>query len=159
MELHQTTKHIWRRKNKSGMLPTFPPESNDFEFWRSTRILSGVLWQANRGFFEIFTLYLDFFCSRNLHLRQNDWADPTEYSSAVDFEWKMWPELEWYYYILYSVGFKFRHFSKVHLSLGMRGTLLSSCPFWIRFCQLNFYQKFPNIFGGKNWQVNLTPSL
>ena len=22
--------------------------------------------------------------------------------------------------------------------------------FWIGFCQLNFYQKFPNIFGGDN---------
>ena len=22
--------------------------------------------------------------------------------------------------------------------------------FWIGFCQLNFYQKFPNIFGGEN---------
>ena len=24
------------------------------------------------------------------------------------------------------------------------GLLLSPCPFWIRFCQLNFYQKIPN---------------
>ena len=24
------------------------------------------------------------------------------------------------------------------------------CPFWIKFCQLNFYQKFPNFFGGEN---------
>ena len=23
------------------------------------------------------------------------------------------------------------------------------CPFWIRFCQLNFYQKFLNFFGGQ----------
>ena len=25
------------------------------------------------------------------------------------------------------------------------------CLFWIRLCQLNFYQKFPNFFGDKNW--------
>ena len=25
-----------------------------------------------------------------------------------------------------------------------------SCPFWTTFCQLNFYQKFPNFFGGRN---------
>jgi hypothetical protein len=27
---------------------------------------------------------------------------------------------------------------------------LPPCNFWIGFCQLNFYQKFPNIFGGEN---------
>ena len=30
--------------------------------------------------------------------------------------------------------------------------LLFPCPFWIRFCQLNFYQKFPNFF----WMWKLT---
>jgi hypothetical protein len=24
------------------------------------------------------------------------------------------------------------------------------CPFWIKFCQLNSYQLFPNFFGGEN---------
>ena len=28
--------------------------------------------------------------------------------------------------------------------------LLSPFPFWITFCQHNFYQKFPNLFGGEN---------
>ena len=27
-------------------------------------------------------------------------------------------------------------------------------PFWIRFGQLNFYQKFMNFFGGENWTQN-----
>ena len=31
-----------------------------------------------------------------------------------------------------------------------KGILLSPCPFWIRFCQLIFFQKFPNFFGGLN---------
>ena len=31
-----------------------------------------------------------------------------------------------------------------------REILLSPCPFWIGFCQLNFYQKYPNYFGGEN---------
>ena len=31
------------------------------------------------------------------------------------------------------------------------GILLSPCLFWTRFCQLNFYQKFPKNFGGENW--------
>ena len=35
--------------------------------------------------------------------------------------------------------------------LAWEGILLSPCPFWIRFCQLNFFQKFPNFFGGENW--------
>ena len=26
------------------------------------------------------------------------------------------------------------------------GAFLSPCPCWIRFCQLNFFQKFPNFF-------------
>ena len=30
------------------------------------------------------------------------------------------------------------------------GIHLFPCPFWIRFCKLNCYQKFPNIFGGEN---------
>ena len=29
------------------------------------------------------------------------------------------------------------------------GILLSPCPFWIGFCQLNFYQNFPNFFRGE----------
>ena len=29
--------------------------------------------------------------------------------------------------------------------------LLSPCPFWIRCCLLNFYQKIPNFFVGENW--------
>ena len=35
---------------------------------------------------------------------------------------------------------------KVFLNSG----LLFPCPFWIRFCQLNFYQKFPNFFCVEN---------
>ena len=27
----------------------------------------------------------------------------------------------------------------------------SPCPVWIRFCQVNFYQKFPIFFGVENW--------
>ena len=32
------------------------------------------------------------------------------------------------------------------------------CPFWIRICQLNFYQKFPNFYGGENWHFDTLPS-
>ena len=28
---------------------------------------------------------------------------------------------------------------------------VSSCSCWIKFCHLNFFQKFPNFFGGENW--------
>ena len=35
--------------------------------------------------------------------------------------------------------------------LALEGILLSPCPIWIRFCQLIFFQKFPNFFGGENW--------
>ena len=31
------------------------------------------------------------------------------------------------------------------------GQIYPPYNFWIGFCQLNFYQKFPNIFGGENW--------
>ena len=35
--------------------------------------------------------------------------------------------------------------------IGMRqGIFTSPCPFWVEFCQLNFYQKFPNFFEGEN---------
>ena len=30
------------------------------------------------------------------------------------------------------------------------GRIYPPYNFWIGFCQLNFYQKFPNIFGGEN---------
>ena len=31
------------------------------------------------------------------------------------------------------------------------GRIYSHYNFWIGFCQLNIYQKFPNNFGGENW--------
>ena len=40
-----------------------------------------------------------------------------------------------------------------HLTLfgtEVRGNILSPCPCWIKFCQQNFFQKFPNFFGGEN---------
>ena len=40
-------------------------------------------------------------------------------------------------------------FSSINLNWHERG-LLSPCPFWIRFCLLNFHQKFRNFFGGEN---------
>ena len=40
----------------------------------------------------------------------------------------------------------------VHLfSLTLIGMRQGGYDFWIGFCQLKFYQKFPNIFGGENW--------
>jgi len=30
------------------------------------------------------------------------------------------------------------------------GRIYSPYNFWIGFCQLNFYQKYPNVFGGEN---------
>ena len=34
--------------------------------------------------------------------------------------------------------------------IGMRGVTFISFDFWIRFRQLNFYEKFPHFFGGEN---------
>lgn len=34
--------------------------------------------------------------------------------------------------------------------IGMRGALLSPCPFWIEFCQLKIYKNGKIFFGGKN---------
>ena len=35
------------------------------------------------------------------------------------------------------------------------GRIYPPYNFWIVFCQMNFYQKISNIFGGKNWDQNL----
>ena len=58
------------------------------------------------------------------------------YSSGAAHLLTRWSKLIWY-------------FIEVELAWGV--IFLSPCHFWIRFCQLNFYQKFPNFFGGENW--------
>ena len=37
--------------------------------------------------------------------------------------------------------------------IGMREGTFPPCPFWVLFCQLSSYPKFPNFFGGENWYL------
>ena len=82
-----------------------------------------------------------------------------DHFSHVHAEWVNWLSVYLFVCLSFSTlwpnSLKSRIWNFIHMQFNPNwhegGNFLSPCPFWTSFCKLNFYQKFPKLFGGENW--------
>ena len=102
---------------------------NFFVFWELGLLILNFA-QCIFGLFVLFTYWQDLYWSHETSFHYAGFPKVLHIHDAF---------LQCNYNILLALNLNWRE----------GGHFPPPCPFWIRFCQLNFYQKFLNFFGGQ----------